>query len=551
MRLWWGRSGRGRHPVNRFVAVKRFLWIAGCDMQTDMQTKVALQRATLVILCSIAIFSLSFIWLAGGPVGSLAAAESAAQASRPNIVIFIADDCSWHDIACFGGPTSATTPNLDALAREGMKLTGFFSPASVCSPTRQALLTGLYPVRSGAYPNHAVVRPGTKSLPSHLGALGYRTAVVGKQHFGPAASYPFDKEMSLREEPARQEASSTKPANPVPLPPGADGGTLPLGRMQEFVEADGKQPFCLYIATKEPHGPHTRGDRSAYQPDTVILPPYLVDTPETRQDQAAYLAEVSYMDQQVGAVLRMLADTGHTNDTLMLFFSEQGSSLPHSKWTCYDVGIRVAAIARFPGVIKPGSECGALVQYVDLLPTLLVAAGADPATIDTGCPDAAGSRGFDGRSFLNVLTGQSQSLRDVVFAQHTGRGINRGPEAFGTRAVRDNRYKLIVNLEPEAEFQGGAIGGPEFASWETKAAAGDAFAVAQVARYRRRPALEFYDLQTDPWEMENLAGEPDHAATITRLRGRLDAWMTQQGDRGDATEREAHLHQRRNNASQE
>ena len=526
-------------------------------MQTDMQTKVALQRATLVILCSIAIFSLSFIWLAGGPVGSLAAAESAAQASRPNIVIFIADDCSWHDIACFGGPTSATTPNLDALAREGMKLTGFFSPASVCSPTRQALLTGLYPVRSGAYPNHAVVRPGTKSLPSHLGALGYRTAVVGKQHFGPAASYPFDNEIALREEPARQEASSTKPASPVPvpvpvpLPPGADGGTLPLGRMQEFVEADGKQPFCLYIATKEPHLPHTRGDRSAYQPDTVILPPYLVDTPETRQDQAAYLAEVSYMDQQVGAVLRMLADTGHTNDTLMLFFSEQGSSLPHSKWTCYDVGIRVAAIARFPGVIKPGSECGALVQYVDLLPTLLVAAGADPATIDTGCPDAAGARGFDGRSFLNVLTGQSQSLRDVVFAQHTGRGINRGPEAFGTRAVRDNRYKLIVNLEPEAEFQGGAIGGPEFASWETKAAAGDSFAAAQVARYRRRPALEFYDLQTDPWEMENLAGEPDHAATIVSLRGRLDAWMTQQGDRGDATEREAHLHQRRNNASQE
>jgi len=518
----------------------------------DTLPRTALQRKALAILCSIGIFvSLSLCRLTCGPAGTLAAAEPATQASRPNIVIFIADDCSWHDIACFGGPTSATTPNLDALAREGMKLTGFFSPASVCSPTRQALLTGLYPVRSGAYPNHAVVRPGTKSLPSHLGALGYRTAVVGKQHFGPAASYPFDKEMSLREEPARQEASSTKPASPAPLPPGADGGTLPINRMQEFVQADGKQPFCLYIATKEPHGPHTRGDRAAYKPDTVILPPYLVDTPETRQDQAAYLAEVSYMDQQVGAVLRMLADTGHTNDTLMLFFSEQGSSLPHSKWTCYDVGIRVAAIARFPGVITPGSECGALVQYVDLLPTLLVAAGADPVTIDTGCPDAAGSRGFDGQSFFAVLTGKSQTLRDVVFSQHTGRGINGGPEAFGTRAVRDTRYKLIVNLEPEAEFQGGATNGPEFASWETKAAAGDTFAAAQVARYRRRPALEFYDLEIDSWEMENLAGEPEHAATIVGLRGRLDAWMTQQGDRGDATEREAHLHQRRNRASQE
>lgn len=88
-----------------------------------------------------------------------------AASDKPNIVIFIADDLSWHDVACFGGPTDAKSPHLDRLASEGLKLTGFFSPASVCSPVRQALLTGLYPVRSGAYPNHSYVKPGTKSLP--------------------------------------------------------------------------------------------------------------------------------------------------------------------------------------------------------------------------------------------------------------------------------------------------------------------------------------------------------------------------------------------------
>lgn len=472
-------------------------------------------------------------WLAVGPVGSSGAAEPEGNASKPNIVIFIADDLSWHDVASFGGPTSARTPHIDQFAREGMKLTGFFSPASVCSPTRQALLTGLYPVRSGAYPNHAVVRPGTKSLPTHLGSLGYRTAVVGKQHYGPAASYPFDEKLSLRDE--------------------SNGGDrLPLAQMEQFVRADRGRPFCLYIATKEPHGPHTLGDQSAYDPDTLIVPPYLVDTPETRRGLAAYYAEVTCMDKQFGDVLRMLAETGHADDdTLVLFLSEHGNSLPHAKWTCYDVGIRVAAIARWPGVISPGTENRALVQYVDMAPTLLAAAGADPAAIDTGCPDAHGARGFDGRNFLDVLTGKSETFRDVIFAQHTARGINRGPEAYGTRAVRDSRYKLIVNLEPEEEFAGAAIDGKEFASWQQKAKAGDAFARTQVARYRRRPATELYDLETDPWEMTDLADKPAHAATIERLRGHLETWMEQQGDRGDATEREAHLHQNQNKQTQE
>jgi uncharacterized sulfatase len=235
----------------------------------------------------------------------------------------------------------------------------------------------------------------------------------------------------------------------------------------------------------------------------------------------------------------------------VLFFSEQGSSLPHSKWTCYDVGIRVAAIARWPGVIAPATENRSLVQYVDVTPTLLAAAGADPAAIDTGCPDAHAARGFDGRSFLDVLTGKSQTFREVIFAEHTARGINRGPEAYGTRAVRDSRYKLIVNLEPEEEFAGGAVGGEVFVSWQQKAKAGDAFASAQVARYLRRPATELYDMETDPWEMTDLADEPAHAATIERLRGHLETWMEQQGDRGDATEREAHLHQNQNKQTQE
>ena len=96
------------------------------------------------------LFNLATLLLVSSPV--LRAAARPTPAVKPNFVIFIADDLTWHDVACFGGPTDAKTPNLDRLAGEGMKLTGFYSSASVCSPTRQALLTGLYPVRSGAYP---------------------------------------------------------------------------------------------------------------------------------------------------------------------------------------------------------------------------------------------------------------------------------------------------------------------------------------------------------------------------------------------------------------
>lgn len=466
-------------------------------------------------------------------VGSISASANEESPSIPNVVIFIADDLSWHDVACFGGPTDAKTPHLDLLASQGMKLNGFFSPAAVCSPTRQALLTGMYPIRIGAYPNHSVVRDGTRSLPHHLKSIGYRTGCFGKTHFGPPKSFPFDHMAGTK-----GGANNAKNGNEE-----ADDGGLDFSSLKQFVTTKNDQPFCAYIAPHEPHAPWTKGDQSAFDPATLQMPPYLVDTPETRKALAAYYAEVAELDAEVGRVMQILEETGHTNDTMFVFFSEQGNAMPHGKWTLYNPGIRVAAIARWPGKIQPGSECSALIQYVDVLPTVIAAAGSNSSTFDTGCPDANGDTHFDGRSFLSVLVGDSDHHRDIVFAQHTTRGIIQGSEAYASRAAFDGRWKLITNLHADSQFHNVMENGPVLSSWRDKGRLGDSFAAEQATRYATRPAVELYDLQSDPWELHNLADQLDSADTIRKLQDQLNDWMQQQGDQGDVTERKANEHQ--------
>ncbi|MBM3843944.1 MAG: hypothetical protein FJ397_11905, partial [Verrucomicrobia bacterium] len=314
-----------------------------------------------------------------------------------------------------------------------------------------------------------------------------------------------------------------------------------------FFRRDPGQPWLLVLASNDPHGPYTRGPREQYDPARITVPSYLHDNAVTRRHLAGYFAEITALDAQVGACLAALDAAGQREQTLVLFLSEQGSGFPYGgKWSLYDNGIRAAAFARWPGRIRPGSASDALMQYVDVAPTLLAAAGLDPAAIDTGCPDARGFRGFDGRSFLDVLLGRADRLRDVVFAQHTTVGINGYRQPYPIRATRDARFKYIRNLAPENLYHiGGVHEGEVIDSWREDARANPALA-ARIAWLHRRPAEELYDLRADPEETRNLAADPAQAATLARLRRELDAWMAQQGDRGLETELLAPTRQPRN-----
>jgi N-sulfoglucosamine sulfohydrolase len=478
------------------------------------------------------LFALFLLPLLRLPTNTAAAPASASATpqGRPNIVIFIADDLCWYDVACFGGPTSARTPNLDRLASEGIKLTGFYSSTTVCAPTRQALLTGLSPVRSGAYPNHSTVRAGTKSLPTHLKALGYRSARIGKLHFGPPESFPFD----IKDKDARRTSSKQGGAGEE------DVGDLNLPAFDKFA-SQSPAPFFAYLASHEPHVPFTKGKPALHDPKTFVLAPYLPDTEETRKQLQGYYAEIDVLDQQVGEVMRILERTEKAENTLLLFVSEQGAVWPFSKWTLHNPGIRVAAIARWPGHITPGSQSAALLQYEDVVPTVLEAAGGDPARIDAGCPDALGNTGLDGRSALDVLTGRTRKLRDVVFGQNTMLGISGVNSPYASRMACTGDWKLIVNYHADQWNPRRGYGLAR--NWITEGEKGNAFAAAQAQRLARKPTLELYDLQKDPWELKSVAELPEHRERIQKLRAQLELWLKQQGDDPVQTENAAHEHQ--------
>ncbi|MCA9016920.1 MAG: sulfatase-like hydrolase/transferase, partial [Planctomycetaceae bacterium] len=215
---------------------------------------------------------------------------------KPNFVFIIADDLTFRDIGCYGG--QAHTPHIDQLAKEGMKFTQCFQAAPMCSPTRHNIYTGLYPVKSGAYPNHTFAKPGTRSIVHYLKPLGYRVALSGKKHISPKSVFPFEY--------------SGQKNNP---------DMAEIDRL--LADSSSSQtPFCLFACSNEPHSPWDKGDASQYLPEKIKLPPYIVDTPVVRENFSRYLAEITYFDDQVGQILKLIDQHKLRQNTLVMVVSE-------------------------------------------------------------------------------------------------------------------------------------------------------------------------------------------------------------------------------------
>ncbi|HBJ86996.1 MAG TPA: heparan N-sulfatase [Verrucomicrobiales bacterium] len=427
--------------------------------------------------------------------------------AQPNILLILADDCTFSDLAIYGGQ-NAKTPNIDRLASQGLVFDKAYVTAAMCQPCRAELYTGQQPMRNGCAWNHSSCRPETKSLPHHLAPAGYRTGIAGKVHVTPKPCFPFE------DVPGFDANAVRDPTNPHDL-----------AGVKSFITRDKAQPFCLVVALTEPHVPWVMGDASKYPPQKLKLPPNIADTPKTREDFSKYLAEITYMDGQVGEILVALDESGAAQDTLVLFTSEQGSQFPGNKWTCWDTGLHTTLIARWPGKVAAGKRTSALVQYTDVTPTLLDIVGAKT------------SQTFDGTSFVAVLRGEKATHRDYAYAAHNN--IPEGP-AYPIRSITDGKWRYIRNLTPDEIFiekhlmgllGGSAVHNPYWSSWMATAL-DNPHTYTLVKRYMHRPAEQLYHTTEDAYEMTNLAGKPEHVAIKTKLSAALDQWLAAQSDPG-------------------
>ncbi|TYR38489.1 sulfatase [Sphingobacterium phlebotomi] len=420
---------------------------------------------------------------------------------KPNFVIIMADDLDVQQLSCYGGK-NLETKHIDRLASEGLMFNSMIASEAMCIPTRASLLTGLYPARHGAYQNHKPVYDGLKSVVHYLGDLGYRVGLTGKDHMTkPKAIFPFDRVDGF-------EPNCVSPTD-----------VYFLDSVQHYITQD--SPYCLFIMSNNPHAPWTVGDPREFNPSELTLPAHWVDTEQSRTEFRKYLAEVRRLDNQVGDVLAMLEKTGQDKNTIVIFLGEQGPQFPGGKWGLYDYGQKSGMIVRWPEKVSANVETDAIVQYEDITPTLVDIAGGEAIT------------GLDGQSFKQVLTHPEKPHREVAFGIHNN--IPEGP-AYPMRSIRDNKYKLILNLLPDATYSIKwmmNLKKPQLV-WTTWIAQAehDAAAAELTNRIAHKPAVEFYDLQQDPHELENLAEESAYKKLITKYTDRLQNWMKEQGDSG-------------------
>ncbi len=430
---------------------------------------------------------------------------------RPNIFMIFTDDTPQRDHGCYGNKF-VKTPNIDRFAREGMTFENMITPSPMCGPSRAALYTGLNPIRNGAHPNHSSCKPGTKSMPHYMAALGYRVILLGKQHVKPKESFPFEYRDEIL-------------------------GHKKHGKEIEGILANpGDKPLCIIMCHFETHWSFDLGrDTYKYDPNEVEIPPYLVDTPETREQRARYYSEIEFMDNAVGDVFKLLKKTGMDENTLTIYASDHGTHWPHEKWNLYDAGIKIPFVARWPGKIKPGTRTDALASLVDVVPTFIEMAGGNVPEVVAKC----GGEPLDGKSFLPVFMGESDEIQREIYAVMTY-GVTT---VYPMRAIRTKTHKYIWNIDSHFEFPDyWATNLPrreqqEWVVWKSwlRKAQTDPVVAKLIEADLHRPPVELYDLQADPHELNNLAGDPANRALLSDLRKKLDAWMVRQGDDGSSS----------------
>lgn len=438
--------------------------------------------------------------------------HAAEKTDRPNLVLIIADDLAWNDIGCYGHP-AIRTPNLDRIAREGMKFTRGFVTAASCSPSRASILTGRYPHNTDAEELHWPVPKEQITFVEHLRKAGYWTAAAGKWHLGPAMKERFDLVKEADPSGFQLPAGANGKSSAVIKAKGDQSGCADWVPTLQARPKD--QPFFLWLAALDPHRDYEENiSAKPYRPEDVIVPPYLPDTAEVRKDFAQYYDEITRLDGFIGQVLAELDRQGVADNTLILFISDNGRPFPRDKTSLYDGGIKTPWLVRWPNGVKPDSVCERLVSSVDIAPTFLSLAGVK--AVET----------IQGKDFSMLLKRPGSSFRDFIYAED-----NWHDYADRARAVRSERFKYIRNDHPELPNTPPAdvVRSPTFQAMSDLRNKGFLTSEKMIC-FQPRAAEELYDLSSDPNELRNLASDPRYGSELRKHRAALAAWTRETGD---------------------
>ena len=438
------------------------------------------------------------------------------SADRPNIVLVTADDLGMH-LGCYGYEGVAT-PNLDAFAEAGMVFDRAYVTQASCSPSRSSMLTGLYPHENGQvglapFSKYGYrMKAGVATLPRTLKDAGYRTAILGKIHLEPQTAALFPTETPTLAATATQDVERV--ANDA----------------EAFI-ADGSGPFFLMVNYFDPHRLESAEssfvDELKGYPRAVMGPDEVepfdfqagLDFPDLRKQIAGYLNSTRRLDEGFGLLMERLEKLGVRDETLIVFISDHGAPFTLAKCSVSEAGVRVPLMVTWPGRIPAGQRTEFLTSSIDLMPTLLAAAGV------------AAPEGLPGLDLLPLLeTGKVGELeREYLFTEFTAHAAGH---YYPKRAVRDDRYKLIWNLQFERRNPLVALN--DRATKVALKEPADSEVYRVFDRWLNPPEFEFYDLAEDPHEFVNLAGTPEVAAEEARLLAALDEWRTETDDEFDA-----------------
>ena len=402
----------------------------------------------------------------------LCAAGDAASPSTPNVVLIISDDHAWTDYG-FAGHAHAKTPNIDRLAAEGLTFTRGYVTTAICSPSLATMLTGLYPHQHGITGNDPVrgqkradwIEPFFKKpqLPRQLADAGYLTLHTGKYWMGHPNRVGFTDDMGLT---------------------GRHGGkALSIGRksmkpIYDFIDKAQRQkkPFFVWYAPFLPHTPHN--------PPARLLNKY---AEFKNQKKAKYLAMIEWLDETCGELMGQLKKKGVADNTLVLYLADNGWN-DYGKAHPYENGVRTPFIAHWPGKIKPRKDERRLVSNIDVVPTILTAAGVKPPASLPG---------------INLLDEQAVAKRDTLFLSNFAHDMASATEpekSLWTRSCIHGKWKLVAWINNP----------PKIRPW--------------AGGHRRKTGanLELFDLLTDPHETKNLADE--HPDVVKDLLARINGW---------------------------